>query len=95
MELGTASCGDTEQEALHNVVEATELYLDVLRDHGQLERTLGEKGVQVQQHQATGPRVVCPQGRHVHPAVFTLSTGPAAAPTRRIADGGVPWGTPS
>ena len=46
IELEVASCGDTRQEALANIKEAVELYLEDLLDLGDMERVLHEKGVQ-------------------------------------------------
>ena len=47
LELEVASCGDTRQEAMANIKEAVEVYLEDLLDLGEMERTLREKGVQV------------------------------------------------
>ncbi len=46
LELEVASCGDTRQEAMANIKEAVELYLEDLLDLGEMERVLHEKGVQ-------------------------------------------------
>ena len=44
-ELGVVSQGDTFQEAVFNIVEATYLYLETLKDAGELKQTLAEKGI--------------------------------------------------
>ena len=46
-ELGVSSCGDTREEALENVREATKLHLETLADYGELHRYLEERGVSV------------------------------------------------
>lgn len=43
--LGIASCGDDINEALENLVEAIDVHLETLRDIGQLEKFLKDKGV--------------------------------------------------
>ncbi len=44
-ELDVATCGDSVEDAYANLVDATELYLDTLRETGQLERVLTERGL--------------------------------------------------
>ena len=44
-ELGTASCGDTVEEALSNIQEAVAVHLEALTSLGQLERVFREKGI--------------------------------------------------
>lgn len=46
-QLGVASCGDTLDEALDNLDEALELYLNDLEETGDLERVFQEMGVEV------------------------------------------------
>ncbi len=46
-ELGTASCGDNEQEALDNLSDAVALYLNGLESAGQRERVFEECGVKL------------------------------------------------
>lgn len=46
LELGVTSCGDTMQDALAAIVDATTLYLETLEDEGELERVLLEAGLQ-------------------------------------------------
>ena len=48
-ELGTASCGDTISEALDNLGEAIELNIEGLREVGELERTLRERNIRIDQ----------------------------------------------
>ena len=51
LELGTASFGRDSQEALDNLMDATEVYLDTLEDLGECRRVLKEKGVKVYSYQ--------------------------------------------
>jgi predicted RNase H-like HicB family nuclease len=44
-ELGTASCGDTPEEALANLDEAVQVYLETLAEYGELDRVLDERGI--------------------------------------------------
>jgi len=46
-ELGTVSCGHTREEALQDIIEATELYLNTLEDLGQCAEVLKEKGIRI------------------------------------------------
>lgn len=46
-ELGTASFGHNEREALENLTDATEVYLDTLEDLGECPRLLQESGTSV------------------------------------------------
>ena len=46
-ELGTASCGDTIEEAFSNLEEAIEVHLEALADIGTLYRVLEEKGINI------------------------------------------------
>ena len=48
-ELGTASCGDTISEALDNLAEAIELNIEGLAEVGELERTLRERNIRIDQ----------------------------------------------
>jgi predicted RNase H-like HicB family nuclease len=45
LELGTASFGSSIDEALDNLMDATEVYLNTLEDLGECRRVLKEKGV--------------------------------------------------
>jgi predicted RNase H-like HicB family nuclease len=44
-ELGTASCGDTIEEALDNIKDAVSLHIETLKELGDLERFLAGRGV--------------------------------------------------
>ena len=46
-ELGTASCGDTIEEAFSNLEEAIEVHLEALRDIGSLDRVFRERAIEV------------------------------------------------
>ncbi len=46
-ELGTASCGDTIDEAFHNIREATQLYLNSIETAGERERIFHKRGIQI------------------------------------------------
>ena len=46
-ELGTASCGDTEQEALDNLREAITVHLNALEEVGERERLFQERNIEV------------------------------------------------
>ncbi len=45
--LGTASGGDTPEEALANLDEAVQVYLETLAEYGELDRVFGERGIAV------------------------------------------------
>lgn len=47
-ELGTASCGDTIDEAFANIKEAVLLHLDTLEDIGEREHFFKEKGIRIE-----------------------------------------------
>lgn len=47
-ELGTATCGDTFEEAHKNIVEAVTLDLNTLEDIGERERVFKERGIRIQ-----------------------------------------------
>ena len=49
-ELGTASCGDTVEEAFANVLEAVEVHLNGLEEVGETERVFEERGIKVLPH---------------------------------------------
>jgi predicted RNase H-like HicB family nuclease len=44
-ELGVASCGDSREEALEAVEDATRVYLEALIEEGELARVLEERGL--------------------------------------------------
>jgi predicted RNase H-like HicB family nuclease len=46
-ELGTASCGDTVDEALANLGEAIEVHLEALEETGELLRFLRERNIRI------------------------------------------------
>ena len=46
-ELGTASCGDTIQEALDNLQEAIWVHLDALEETGERARVFRERGIDI------------------------------------------------
>ena len=52
-ELGTASCGDTFDEALQNIQEATVEYLNTIERLGERPRVFREKGVAVRKTRPT------------------------------------------
>ena len=72
-ELGTASFGSTEQEALANVIDATELYLSTLEDLGECSQVLSEKGVRVYSDEPAGVPMATPPTGSVFSGVIPLS----------------------
>ena len=55
LELGTASCGDTAQEALDNLREAITVHLSALEEVGERERVFGERGIEVLHPESVAP----------------------------------------
>ncbi len=55
-ELGTASCGDTFDEALANVKEATLEYLNTIERLGERARIFKEKGIEIRKRRPTSVR---------------------------------------
>jgi predicted RNase H-like HicB family nuclease len=51
LELGTTSFGSDIDDALDNLMDATEVYLNTLEDLGECRRVLKEKGVKVYPYQ--------------------------------------------
>lgn len=47
-ELGTASCGDTIEEAEKNIMEAIRVDLDSMEQHGVMMKFLKEKGIKIE-----------------------------------------------
>ena len=47
IELGTASCGDTIQEAFENLEEAIAVHLNALEELGETERVFHERGIEI------------------------------------------------
>ena len=45
--LDIASCEDSPEEAISNLQDAVELYLNTLSDEGELEKVLKEKSIQI------------------------------------------------
>lgn len=78
LELGVVSCGDTEEEALANIQDATLLYLNTLEDLGECEEVLKEKGVKAFEPKAetvVGPAITVPAMRpapELHHMVFPV-----------------------
>ena len=62
-ELGTATCGDTMDEAARNIREAVTLHLETLEDLGEKEKYFKQKGIELQpvpQSVATSQKVPKP-----------------------------------
>lgn len=55
IELGTASCGDTIQEALDNLQEAIWVHLSALEETGERDRMFRELGIDVLSDPINGP----------------------------------------
>ena len=49
-ELGTASCGDTVEEAFANILEAVDVHLNGLEEIGETESVFEERGIKVLPH---------------------------------------------
>lgn len=75
-ELGTASCGDTVEEALANLNEAVTLHLETLEELGERGRFLRERGIRVERSPLTGKR---PVKVNVYPGSLTTRTSIAIA----------------
>ena len=54
-ELGTASCGDSIEEALANLQEAIWVHLNALEETGERERVFGERGIDLLSSRSTSP----------------------------------------
>ena len=67
-ELGTASCGDTIEEALQNINDAIALHLNTFEEIGERTRFLKERGIRIQSRPA-GHRV------HMNPGELTMIEG--------------------
>jgi len=52
-ELGTASYGDTPEEARERIVEAIELHLNALERYGERERFFAERGIKMLSHEVS------------------------------------------
>lgn len=80
LELGTASFGRGEREALENLTDATEVYLCTLEDLRDCRRTLEEKAIQVYSYEPTPHKVRTarlPVGAVVYAKVMPLQRSPA------------------
>ncbi len=76
LELDVASCGDTMDEALRNVEEATLEYLNAIDRLGERDRIFSERGITIRR---TRPRMVrreyeLPPGSFAGPYVARIST---------------------
>jgi predicted RNase H-like HicB family nuclease len=80
LELGTASFGHNEKEALENLADATEVYLSTLEDLGECRLVLREKGVRVYPYEPAKlevRRATFPAGSIIQPTVMPLQAVPA------------------
>ncbi|MCG2768731.1 MAG: type II toxin-antitoxin system HicB family antitoxin [Chloroflexota bacterium] len=72
-ELGTASFGRSEEEAVANVKEATLVYLNTLEDLGEREQVLKDRGIAVHRaNESADQKVTCPPNAIIHSAVFPV-----------------------
>jgi len=84
LELGVVSCGDSEEEALSNIGDATLLYLNTLQDLGECEEVLKEKRVPVfrpQTEKLVGPTIEIPAMKPapaLHHAILPVSVSCSA-----------------
>lgn len=77
-ELGTSSCGDTVQEAIHNLDEAIEVHLNGLTETGELQRFLRERNVRIEvQPSSEGPLVRVPPEKIVTTYQKSIPVGAA------------------
>lgn len=58
LELDTASCGDSVEEALENIREATGQYLNAIEANGERERVFRKKNIPIYPVPPTAPRLV-------------------------------------
>jgi len=76
LELGTASFGRDEEEAIESLSDATEVYLNTLEDLGECQKVLREKGVQIHQYEPASlevKRAKFPVGSKAYFMAMTLS----------------------
>jgi len=73
VELGTSSFGDTEEEALQNLQDATMLYLDTLEELGECDETLRRLGVPIHSGGVVTRRMDCPPHHTVATQVIPLA----------------------
>lgn len=79
-ELGTSSCGDTVDEALRNIEDATKLYLNAIEAAGERDRIFRERNIPIYPVQPTQARHVRAQSRDiVSSGVLPLLTSGRAA----------------
>lgn len=67
-ELETASCGDTVAEALGNLWEAVQVYLDALEETGEIHSVLRDRNIRIDyadEHTWEEPRIRAPLGEIV------------------------------
>lgn len=77
LELGTASFGTSKEEALENLADATEVYLNALQDLGVCRQVLKEKAVRVFTYEPAElevPRAKYAVGSTIQPTVMPLGT---------------------
>jgi predicted RNase H-like HicB family nuclease len=75
LELGTASFGRDKEEAIENLADATEVYLNTLEDLGECRLVLKEKGVRVYSYEPAElevRRAKFPAGSTIQPTVLPL-----------------------
>ena len=75
LELGTSSFGVTENEALENLFDATEVYLNTLEDLREAHQVLDAKGVRVYSFKPADLEIrkaKFPAGSKVQPTVLEL-----------------------
>ena len=74
-ELGTSSFGEDEKEAFKNLRDATEVYLNTLKDLGEDKKVLREKGVKIFSYEPADlevRRARFPVGSTVSPVVMPV-----------------------
>jgi len=75
LELGTASFGSDIEEALDNLMDATQVYLNTLEDLGECRHVLKEKGVRVYSYEPAElevRRAKFPADSTIRPTVMKL-----------------------
>ena len=73
LQLGTASCGTSPEEALKNIKEATLLYLDTLEELGICEETLAQRGISAFTEQSDPQLLNIPSGVDAYASVLQLA----------------------
>lgn len=76
-ELGTASCGDSIEEALANIKDATVLYLNTIEGNGSREKVFRQRGIKVVAGEPPGAAEV--RGRARPNELLTAYVHPIAA----------------